>query len=50
MQETLGKIIHFAFTSMAINKIEAKVEPENKASIRLLEKIKVLPRGCFKTT
>jgi len=48
MQETLGKIIHFAFTSMAINKIEAKVEPENKASIRLLEKLKFCQEGVLR--
>ncbi|MEF7493967.1 GNAT family protein [Lysinibacillus sphaericus] len=48
MQETLGKIIHFAFTSMEINKIEAKVEPENKASIRLLEKLKFCQEGVLR--
>ncbi|MCG7435271.1 GNAT family N-acetyltransferase [Lysinibacillus fusiformis] len=48
MQETLGKIIHFAFRSMAINKIEAKVEPENKASIRLLEKLNFCQEGVLR--
>ena len=48
MQETLGKIIHFAFTSMEINKIEAKVEPENKASIRLLGKLNFCQEGVLR--
>lgn len=48
MQETLGKIIHFAFRSMEINKIEAKVEPENKASIRLLEKLNFCKEGVLR--
>ncbi|EAZ85668.1 ribosomal-protein-alanine N-acetyltransferase [Bacillus sp. B14905] len=48
MQETLGKIIHFAFRSMEMNKIEAKVEPENKASIRLLEKLNFCQEGVLR--
>ncbi|MCK1989189.1 MULTISPECIES: GNAT family N-acetyltransferase [Lysinibacillus] len=48
MQETLGKIIHFAFMSMEINKIEAKVEPENKASIRLLGKLNFCQEGVLR--
>ncbi len=48
MQKTLGKIIHFAFTSMEINKIEAKVEPENKASIRLLGKLNFCQEGVLR--
>lgn len=48
MQETLGKIIHFAFTSMEINKIEAKVEPENKSSIRLLGKLNFCQEGVLR--
>lgn len=48
MQETLGKIIHFAFSSMEINKIEAKVEPENKASIRLLGKLNFCQEGVLR--
>ncbi|MGE7989180.1 GNAT family N-acetyltransferase [Lysinibacillus fusiformis] len=48
MQKALGKIIHFAFTSMEINKIEAKVEPENKASIRLLGKLNFCQEGVLR--
>jgi len=48
MQEALSSIIHFAFTSMGINKIEAKVEPENTSSIRLLEKLNFCQEGILR--
>lgn len=48
MQEALSSIIHFAFTSMGINKIEAKVEPENISSIRLLEKLNFCQEGVLR--
>jgi len=48
MQEALSKIIHFAFTSMKINKIEAKIEPENKSSIKLLEKLGFYKEGVLR--
>ncbi|KPN96047.1 GNAT family N-acetyltransferase [Lysinibacillus sp. ZYM-1] len=48
MQEALSKIIHFAFTSMEINKIEAKIEPENKSSIKLLEKLGFYKEGVLR--
>ena len=48
MQEALSSIIHFAFTSMGINKIEAKIEPENTASIKLLEKLNFSQEGLLR--
>ena len=48
MQEALSSIIHFAFTSMGINKIEAKIEPENTSSIRLLEKLNFCQEGVLR--
>jgi len=48
MQEALSSIIHFAFTTMGINKIEAKVEPENTSSIRLLEKLNFCQEGILR--
>jgi len=47
MQEALSSIIHFAFTS-GINKIEAKIEPENTSSIRLLEKLNFCQEGVLR--
>lgn len=48
MKEVLNCIIHFAFVTMNINKIEAKVEPENKSSIRLLEKLNFYKEGVLR--
>lgn len=48
MKEALSCIIHFAFMTMKINKIEAKVEPENNSSIRLLEKLNFLKEGVLR--
>lgn len=48
MQEALSNIIHFAFTAMEINKIEAKIEPENIASIKLLEKLRFAKEGVLR--
>ncbi|WP_230874949.1 GNAT family N-acetyltransferase [Lysinibacillus cavernae] len=48
MQEALSNIIHFAFSSMGINKIEAKIEPENKSSLRLVEKLNFCKEGVLR--
>ena len=48
MKEALNCIIHFAFETMNINKIEAKVEPENKSSIKLLEKMTFYKEGVLR--
>jgi [ribosomal protein S5]-alanine N-acetyltransferase len=48
MPEALKLIIEFGFSKMRINKIEAKVEPKNKASIRLLEKLGFQKEGLLR--
>lgn len=48
MKETLRTIIHFAFTKMNIHKIEAKVDPENISSIKLLEKLNFYQEGLLR--
>ncbi|KOS68344.1 alanine acetyltransferase [Lysinibacillus contaminans] len=48
MKEALNCIIHFAFMTMKINKIEAKVEPENISSSRLLEKSNFYKEGILR--
>lgn len=48
MKEALSCIISFAFLTMKINKIEAKVEPENQSSIRLLEKLNFSKEGVLR--
>jgi ribosomal-protein-alanine N-acetyltransferase len=48
MKEAISYIISFAFLTMKINKIEAKVEPENQSSIRLLEKLNFYKEGVLR--
>ncbi len=48
MKEALTCIIHFAFKTMNINKIEAKVEPQNISSIKLLEKLDFYKEGVLR--
>ena len=48
MKEAVSYIIHFAFMTMNMNKIEAKVEPENQASIKLLEKLNFYKEGVLR--
>ncbi|MFJ7666374.1 GNAT family N-acetyltransferase [Lysinibacillus sp. NPDC097195] len=48
MKEALQCIIPFAFETMAIHKIEAKVEPANQASITLLEKLNFFKEGVLR--
>ena len=38
-QESITALIHYAFTTLNIKKIEAKVESANKNSIKVLEKL-----------
>ena len=38
MSEVLDTIIDYGFTKIGLHSIEANVNPENQASIRLLEK------------
>jgi ribosomal-protein-alanine N-acetyltransferase len=39
MPQALGRIIEFGFTQMGLNSIEGNIDPENKASLRLVEKL-----------
>ncbi|PRA05736.1 MULTISPECIES: GNAT family N-acetyltransferase [unclassified Paenibacillus] len=48
MTEVACAVLHFGFTSMQLNKIEAKVEPENEASIRLLHKLGFQQEGVLR--
>lgn len=38
MSEALNTVLHFAFTEMQLNRVEAQVDPENTASSKVLEK------------
>ncbi|MEO2211446.1 GNAT family protein [Paenibacillus amylolyticus] len=48
MTEVARAVLHFGFTNMQLNKIEAKVEPENEASIRLLHKLDFQQEGVLR--
>ncbi|AVK83391.1 GNAT family N-acetyltransferase [Lysinibacillus sp. B2A1] len=49
-QESIAALIHYACTTLNIKKIEAKVEPANKNSIKLLEKLKFSYIGTLPET
>ncbi|MGE7113405.1 GNAT family N-acetyltransferase [Lysinibacillus sp. NPDC047702] len=49
-QESITALIHYAFTALHIKKIEAKVEPANKNSIKVLEKLKFSYIGTLPET
>ncbi|MEK4511106.1 GNAT family N-acetyltransferase [Paenibacillus sp. FSL K6-2524] len=48
MTEVANCIIDFGFLRMKVNKIEAKVEPENEASIRLIYKLGFHKEGVLR--
>ncbi len=48
MTEALSEIIKFCFEKMNLHSIEANLDPENKASVRLLEKLGFEKEGHLK--
>lgn len=48
MTEALSAIIRFTFNILNINRIEAAVSTENKASIRVLEKLGFVKEGILR--
>lgn len=48
MTEVVKYIMHFGFLTMKVNKIEAKVEPENEASLRLMHKLGFYKEGVLR--
>ncbi|MFE4713222.1 GNAT family N-acetyltransferase [Paenibacillus sp. NPDC056722] len=48
MTEVVKCIMHFGFLTMKVNKIEAKVEAENEASIRLMYKLGFHKEGVLR--
>jgi len=45
--ESISALIEFAFTTLNINRIEAKVEPGNSNSIKVVEKLNFTFEGTF---
>ncbi|WIM40256.1 GNAT family protein [Paenibacillus sp. PK4536] len=48
MKEVALCIIQFGFEQIELNKIEAKIEPKNQASIRLMEKLEFVQEGLLR--
>ncbi|MDQ0269323.1 GNAT family N-acetyltransferase [Cytobacillus purgationiresistens] len=48
MPEAVKSIIQFGFSTMNLNKIEAKIEPANTASLRLMEKLGFQKEGLLR--
>ncbi|MCY9545574.1 GNAT family N-acetyltransferase [Lysinibacillus xylanilyticus] len=46
--ESISALIDFAFTTLNINRIEAKIEPGNINSIKVVEKLNFTFEGTFK--
>ncbi|QDQ01963.1 GNAT family N-acetyltransferase [Lysinibacillus fusiformis] len=46
--EGIMALINYAFTNLALNRIEAKVEPENVNSIKVLEKLNFTFEGTLR--
>jgi [ribosomal protein S5]-alanine N-acetyltransferase len=48
MQEALRGLIHCAFSSMGLRRLEAEVNPQNEASTRLLQSIGFTKEGVLR--
>jgi ribosomal-protein-alanine N-acetyltransferase len=48
MHETLKAVIHYGFADLKLHSLEANVNPDNLASVRLLEKCGFVREGYFK--
>lgn len=48
MQEAMTEVIKFGFQVMKLHSIEANTNPDNKASIKLLERNKFIREGYFR--
>ncbi|WP_082232842.1 GNAT family N-acetyltransferase [Halobacillus massiliensis] len=46
--EVASALIHYAFTSLQMNRVEAKVEPPNTNSIRVLQKLNFTYEGLLR--
>ncbi|RJE87427.1 N-acetyltransferase [Paenibacillus sp. 1011MAR3C5] len=46
--EAIGELLEYAFTTLMLNRIEAKVEPENVNSIKVLQKLNFTYEGTLR--
>jgi ribosomal-protein-alanine N-acetyltransferase len=47
-REAVGALLEFGFSRMKLHSVEARVDPENEASIRLLERLGFVREGYFR--
>ena len=48
MHEAMGEVIKYGFENMKLHSVEANVDPDNTASIKLLERNNFIREGLFK--
>ena len=48
MNEALAALLHYAFTTLELHRIEADVDPRNTASLRLLDKLGFQREGLLR--
>lgn len=48
MTEAINKVIDYAFNKMKLHRIEANIMPRNKASLRVVEKLRFINEGMSK--
>ena len=48
MQEAMSEVLQYGSTVMKLHSVEARVDPENTASIKLLERSNFIREGLFK--
>jgi ribosomal-protein-alanine N-acetyltransferase len=48
MTEAVRAILRFGFTSMGLHRVEANAEPDNAASVRVLEKVGFVREGLLR--
>lgn len=48
MSEAVQAILHYGFTAMNLNRVEAFISPENIASLKLIKKFEFTQEGCMR--
>ncbi|MGK4044207.1 GNAT family N-acetyltransferase [Heyndrickxia oleronia] len=46
--EAISSLVHYAFNSLGMNRIEARVEPANKSSVKVLQKLNFTFEGTMR--
>lgn len=46
--EAVGTLLEYAFSALSLNRVEAKVEPQNVSSIKVLQKLRFTHEGTLR--